>query len=98
MPLYIKFMTGFTYTIEDAHSSFTVSDIKSKILNAHNIPISQQALIFGGRQLNADETLSSLGIDVGEPTGPCTIHCVLKIEDIPHDQRPQHYNRFQVNP
>ena len=97
MQLFIKLITGFTHTIENVDSSFTVSDIKGEVLDKLNVPIKHQSLIYGGRQLESNETLSSLGI-VNTNEQPATIHCVLLIEDIAQDDRPEHYKKLQINP
>jgi len=73
MQLMIKTLDGKTVTV-DAEEEDTIEDIKNKIMEKEGVPVDQQRLIFGGKQLDSDKTLADY--DVQEDS---TFHMVLRL-------------------
>mmetsp|Transcript_43556 Transcript_43556/g.55900 ORF Transcript_43556/g.55900 Transcript_43556/m.55900 type:complete len:151 (-) Transcript_43556:139-591(-) len=73
MQLMVKTLDGKTVTV-DAEEEDTIEDIKNKIMEKEGVPIDQQRLIFGGKQLDSEKTLADY--DVQEDS---TLHMVLRL-------------------
>lgn len=62
MSFYVKTLTGRIMVMDGMFPASTVADIKTKIERMKKIPRCQQRLIFGGSQLQDEQTLPSKGI------------------------------------
>ncbi len=69
----MKTLTGkiFTYEVDKFD---TIKNVKAKIQNEHGIPIDQQILIFAGKKLKDELTISEYDIWCLS-----TLHLVLKL-------------------
>ena len=74
----IKFAAGEMFTI-DAYSNDTLGVVKGKIEAMKNIPHDKQRLIFAGKPVNNDTTLSSLNLGEQATRGK-TVHLTLELQ------------------
>ena len=70
--IYIKTLTGKKITFEFVGSD-TIHNIKTKIQNKENIPLEQQRIIYGGKELEDNKTLNDYNV-----YRESTLHLVLR--------------------
>ena len=73
MQLFVKTLSGKTISV-DVEPDESIESLKAKIAEKEGVPVDQQRLIFGGKQLDSLKSLSDYDID-----DDATLHLVLRL-------------------
>jgi len=73
MQIFVKTLAGKTTTLQCSNSN-TVLDLKKMLAEKEGVGVAEQRLIYEGKQLDDNETLSSRGIP-----NMATLHLVLRL-------------------
>ncbi|CEL93454.1 unnamed protein product [Vitrella brassicaformis CCMP3155] len=74
LSLQVKTLSGKTITVDEIDPDMTIASVKAKIQQKEGIPPDQQRLIFGGKQLEDQKTVSDY--DIQEDA---VLHLVLRL-------------------
>ena len=78
MQIFVKTQNGKNMAI-DVEPEDTVGKLKEKIQEKEEVPVDQQRLVYGGKQLDDEATLQSYDIK-----NESTIHLVLRLKGGTH--------------
>jgi large subunit ribosomal protein L40e len=73
--LFVKLLTGKTITVE-VDIGMTVLQMKQQIFEKEGIPVEQQRLVFGGKQMEDDKPMTDYNIQKSS-----TLHLVMRIRN-----------------
>lgn len=73
MQIFIKTLTGKNM-VTQVEPSDTIASLKAKIQDREGIPVDQQRLIFGGKQLDDTKTIQDYNIQSDN-----SVHLVLRL-------------------